>query len=1227
MTGGLLKIYSLLHKSKVCHHHYHGLYKARLRTLHHVLWCRGCSSSASQPRFNPLNIQMLSQELHEQIFKTDKRRRKSTPPSNEDIQRSIRHLEQHNLWGKEGDLLPDVHFKLPKLFGRNIDEHFQILAMKQSDEYMKLSELLAFSSLPPMPEEWEFRKGWTMYKLGENSEVDYPLEEAIVFDVECLMTELDGQVPTLAVAASTEAWYSWCSERLIEERLALSPRITPADLIPLETTSSSCKAPDQTGWKERLVVGHNVSFDRSYIKEQYLLKGTKTRFLDTLSLHMAVSGLTTYQRALWNAKNTGKGQGTQYLARKAANKSAGPVSTAWLHKSSPNNLADVYALYSRDDERLDKSQRDTFISGTMEEVRDNFQELVSYCAKDVEATHIVFTHLFPKFLERFQHPVTFAAMLEMGQAYLPVNHNWDRYLRESQETYEVLQQEMKLALMHLANDACQLMEDESYKDDPWLWELDWSTEDYKLKKEVVKKKPRRKAINQDVKEDSLSKIEDDNEMGRMPKEDSGGLGEVAQDRSKVALQDDGVLREVDVRVEVEDEELEKERREKEERDARVKEVMETAIRIPKVKQHMVGYPMWFRELCPRKLDEEWAPGPSLISSQVRVAPKLLRLTWEGYPIHYEIKHGWGYLIPGREEEEEECDEEEQKPKFPLGALKKLMQQQTPHDGQKPSAEVDSPAGNVQFDMESNGHDISEEENMVRIFTLPSFCHKTLRSLYQDGASNKVGNPLAKDFFNKLEDGTLRSAGGAQATRILELNKIISSWRNSNKRINSQMVIDIDKNHLPRSVTRHPDYDEDGTYGAIIPRVITAGTVTRRAVEPTWLTATNARVDRVGSELKAMVQTPPGYHFVGADVDSQELWIAALLGDANFAGCHGCTAFGWMTLQGKKSSATDMHSITASTVGISREHAKIINYGRIYGAGRPFAVRLLMQFNHRMSLEEAQEKSNKMYAATKGVRRFHLEDKAAEFLIAHNILKESEDRYISSGRLKEIGKHLKPGKRRLLSDTKLWADGSESAMFNQLESIAHSKHPKTPVLNSSISRALEPATVNNEFITSRINWVVQSSAVDYLHLMLVSMRWLFEQFNIDGRFCISIHDEVRYLVTSEDRYRAALALQITNLLTRSMFAYKVGMNDLPQSVAFFSAVDIDTVLRKEVTMDCQTPSNPYGLHRGYGIPAGEAFDIYEILEKTNNGLLAKSSSNSSAFSSSTTVTAASQSSMR
>lgn len=83
---------------------------------------------------------------------------------------------------------------------------------------------------------------------------------------------------------------------------------------------------------------------------------------------------------------------------------------------------------------------------------------------------------------------------------------------------------------------------------------------------------------------------------------------------------------------------------------------------------------------------------------------------------------------------------------------------------------------------------------------------------------------------------------------------------------------------------------------------------------------------------------------------------------------GCTAFGWMTLQGRKSRGTDLHSKTATTVGISREHAKVFNYGRIYGAGQSFAERLLMQFNHRLTKQEAAEKAQQMYAVTKGLRR-------------------------------------------------------------------------------------------------------------------------------------------------------------------------------------------------------------------------------------------------------------------
>jgi DNA polymerase gamma 1 len=57
-------------------------------------------------------------------------------------------------------------------------------------------------------------------------------------------------------------------------------------------------------------------------------------------------------------------------------------------------------------------------------------------------------------------------------------------------------------------------------------------------------------------------------------------------------------------------------------------------------------------------DEEssWKPGPHLISTKMRIVPKLLRLTWLGYPLHYDDEHGWGYLVPGLQIEQEEKEE-------------------------------------------------------------------------------------------------------------------------------------------------------------------------------------------------------------------------------------------------------------------------------------------------------------------------------------------------------------------------------------------------------------------------------------------------------------------------------------------------------------------------------------------------------------------------------------------
>ena len=53
--------------------------------------------------------------------------------------------------------------------------------------------------------------------------------------------------------------------------------------------------------------------------------------------------------------------------------------------------------------------------------------------------------------------------------------------------------------------------------------------------------------------------------------------------------------------------------------------------------------------------------------------------------------------------------------------------------------------------------------------------------------------------------------------------------------------------------------------------------------------------------------------VGADVDSQELWLASILGDAS-AG-HGSTPLGWMCLQGHEANGTDLHSKTAAAAQV------------------------------------------------------------------------------------------------------------------------------------------------------------------------------------------------------------------------------------------------------------------------------------------------------------------------
>ncbi|KAJ2625664.1 DNA-directed DNA polymerase gamma mip1 [Coemansia sp. RSA 1358] len=56
--------------------------------------------------------------------------------------------------------------------------------------------------------------------------------------------------------------------------------------------------------------------------------------------------------------------------------------------------------------------------------------------------------------------------------------------------------------------------------------------------------------------------------------------------------------------------------------------------------------------------------------------------------------------------------------------------------------------------------------------------------------------------------------------------------------------------------------------------------------------------------------------------------------------------------------------------------------------------------------------------------------------------------------------------------------------------------RPPVLECAVIDALKKSIAGDQYVISRTNWMVQSSSVEYLHLLLVSMSYLPWHYNID-----------------------------------------------------------------------------------------------------------------------------------
>ena len=544
-------------------------------------------------------------------------------------------------------------------------------------------------------------------------------------------------------------------------------------------------------------------------------------------------------------------------------------SVLWQDVTSKNSLADVAALYCGIE--IDKSARNKFIDGTsLQQIREECSSLLAYCAKDVATTHAVFSKVWPSFRLRCPHPATAAGVLALGSTFLPVDRSWETYQARANAKFDEMNVvvvntlcELAYTLKHVGVQAIDQYNatgkgDRWWETDPWYSQLNWTPKkpkkaalptnylpawyagklqdpDFRVSHRmafvplllqlridghpVLPSKSRRgwmyeiDGVEQEIRSAPVSKA-----LRKQHHITCGDMPEIQRAwraicDGKDAATVNALLRNV---VEI--------LREMPEEQA-VKDLQWARLDwTPKAqtdssKAHW--WPYWFWEAYSNKENQ------LVLSIRSKLTPLLLKLAWDKNPLYRSREHGWVYRM-------KDCSVESGKLQF-----------NPSHDPQLAR--------------------LSDTDSEACFYKLP----------HGKGDGSNVGNPFSKGFQTYFENMRLESLhpseeGKALAKRAVECNAMCSYWISVRDRVERQNVVwDGDANTCMgfTSPGQH-----NAQRGMILPQVISMGTVTRRAIEKTWLTASNAKPNRIGSELKAMVRAPPGWCIVGADVDSEELWI-------------------------------------------------------------------------------------------------------------------------------------------------------------------------------------------------------------------------------------------------------------------------------------------------------------------------------------------------------------------
>lgn len=385
--------------------------------------------------------------------------------------------------------------------------------------------------------------------------------------------------------------------------------------------------------------------------------------------------------------------------------------------------------------------------------------------------------------------------------------------------------------------------------------------------------------------------------------------------------------------------------------------------------------------------------------------------------------------------------------------------------------------------------------------------------HPDGEGVNVGGVLSKDYLDDFESGVL-SSDLPQAQELIRLAIKVSYWTSVRSRVFEQ---------LPTPSLDHPDTT------IIVPQTIPHNTATNRAGEHLWLTVPDPKPDKIGTEVKTRVQVNSPWTFISSDYDGQESVVASIFADS-FYKLAGSTQFGHSVLVGSKEDGTDMHSMTAKTIGISRSIAKGCNYGMQYGSGVKTLAATIRKGNKSIPLDVAQAMAKTLIAKKKGRKA----DKNSSILIG----------------------------------------GSDSHAYNEMARIANQMIPTNPLSGTRMSTAFRPQSVGKDYFTTRNNWVIQSTGSAMLHAFLTAMEHLTRRYNVRARFCMSVHDSVLYMCREEDADLVSALYQVAHLWSWSWLRYNYGICEMPHANAWFSSIEVDKIFRKSATASTVTVSQPF-----------------------------------------------------